>query len=73
MQNALGTHNMEQGTLAQEKMALWVKAHINLVCKNEYGLQVEKGQRRRPDYKRMGLLVEPLQSEEAKKVKEHVF
>lgn len=43
MQNALGTHNMEQGTLAQEKMALWVKAHINLVCKNEYGLQSREG------------------------------
>ena len=42
-QNALGTNNMEQGTLAQEKMALWVKAHLNLVCKNEYSLQSREG------------------------------
>lgn len=36
-------------------------------------VKVEKGQRRRIGYKGMGLMVEPLQSEEAKQIKEHMF
>lgn len=56
-QKALRTQNMEQGTLANENMALWGKVPLNVVFKNEYkyGCQSRKGTQEKDWFQRNGV------------------
>lgn len=75
MPKALGTQNMEQEILSGKEDGFVMKEHLNLVGKNEYDFAKQRSREgtNGMDSKTMGLMVEPLQSEEAEESKEMLY